>query len=106
MRLVPDAAARKDSNRGRNFTAGTLGHGWRLTCSEVAMADVMQRLSDRESHLRRLADGLLFNVEKTGDRFTLARTIDVEQPVRHDGLTLGQAEQLLETWKLRGPHGG
>jgi hypothetical protein len=70
------------------------------------MADVIEQSTEREAHLRKLGENLLFDVEKRGDRFNLARTIDVEQPVRHDGLTLVQAEQILETWKLRGPHGG
>jgi hypothetical protein len=56
--------------------------------------------------LRALADNLLFNVEKTGDRFTLLRTSDVSRPVRHERLTLQEAEQLLGTWKLRGLGGG
>jgi hypothetical protein len=60
----------------------------------------------REAHLRALADKLLFQVEKTGDRFTLSRTADVSQPVRHSQLTLEQAEDLLATWKLRGLQGG
>ena len=53
-----------------------------------------------------LADKLLFKVEKSGDRFTLSRTVDVSQPVRHERLTLKEAEQLLGTWKLRGLGGG
>ncbi len=65
-----------------------------------------QGQNDREAHLRALADKLLFAVEKSGDRFTLTRTADVPRPVREAGLTLGQAEALLQAWKLRGPHGG
>jgi hypothetical protein len=61
---------------------------------------------DREAALRLLAEQLLFTVEKQGDRFTLTRTADVSRPVRHAGLTLDQAEELLKTWKLRGAHGG
>jgi hypothetical protein len=30
----------------------------------------------------------------------------VSSPVREDGLTLQQAEELLNEWKLRGFHGG
>jgi hypothetical protein len=26
--------------------------------------------------------------------------------VRHDGLSLDEVEDILNTWKLRGPHGG
>lgn len=56
--------------------------------------------------MRGLADKLLFKVEKTGDQFTLSRTADVSRPVRHERLTLGEAEELLGTWKLRGLQGG
>jgi len=66
------------------------------------MSDVMQKQNEREAHLRALADLLEFTVEKTGDRFTLARTADVAPPVREERLTIDQAEELLETWKLRG----
>jgi hypothetical protein len=63
-------------------------------------------LDEREAHLRKLAGQLLFSVEKNGERFTLTRTADVEQNVRIKDLTIAEAEELLETWKLRGPHGG
>lgn len=66
------------------------------------MSDVSQK--EREAKLRALADRMEFTVEKTGDRFTLTRTVDVPAPEREEGLTLDQAEALLETWKLRG-HG-
>ena len=66
----------------------------------------MPTSTDRESHLRRLADQLMFSVEKTGERFTLTRTADVSEPVINRSLTLSEAEELLEVWKLRGPHGG
>jgi hypothetical protein len=66
----------------------------------------MQQQSEREAHLRTLAGRLEFTVEKTGDLFKLARTADVSRPVCEDGLTLAQAEELLEAWKLRGFHGG
>jgi hypothetical protein len=64
------------------------------------------RTNQREQHLRSLADKLLFVVEKSGDRFTLSRTVDVSRPVRHERLTLNEAEELLGTWKLRGLQGG
>ncbi len=67
-------------------------------------ADIMQKQNEREAHLRTLADRLEFTVEKTGDRFTLTRKANVSPPVRKERLTLTQAEELLETWKLRG-HG-
>ena len=51
--------------------------------------------SGREQYLRALADKLLFKVEKSGDRFTLLRTVDVSRPVRHERLTPNEAEALL-----------
>ena len=66
----------------------------------------MQTSTDDEAHLRALAEKLLFRVEKIGDRFTLSRTIDVSRPVRHVRLTLTEAQDLLDTWKLRGLGGG
>jgi len=62
-------------------------------------------LIKREERLHALAYQLLFSVERTGRRFTLTRTVDVSEPVRCKALTLGQAENLLSTWKLRGFHG-
>lgn len=59
-----------------------------------------------ETDLRVLAERLEFTVQKAGDRFTLVRTADVGRPVREEGLTLAQAKEFLETWKLRGAHGG
>jgi hypothetical protein len=38
--------------------------------------------------------------------FSLYRDVDVPEPIRHDGLRLDEAEDILNTWKLRGPHGG
>jgi hypothetical protein len=62
--------------------------------------------ADREARLRELAAKLFFNLEKQGLRFALYRDVDVSQPVRRDGLTIDDVEELLNTWKLRGPHGG
>jgi hypothetical protein len=56
--------------------------------------------------LRELAARLEFKVEQHGDRFTLTRTTDVSRPVVEEGLTLSEAEELLERWKLRGLGGG
>jgi hypothetical protein len=68
---------------------------------------VMQETdSDREARLRELASRLLFTLRKEGSRFCLYREADVPQPVRHDDLTLDEVEETLNTWKLRGPHGG
>jgi len=68
------------------------------------MFEIAEKQNEREARMRKLAGQLEFTVEKTGDRFTLVRTVDVERPEREEYLTLDQAEELLETWKLRG-HG-
>ena len=62
----------------------------------------MQTQAEREANLRKLAERLQFAVEKNGRRFTLARTADVSEPVSEKGLTLAEAEEILQTWKLRG----
>jgi hypothetical protein len=62
--------------------------------------------SAREGDLHRLAAMLSFKLEKQGTRFTLTRIIDVPEPVRHDNLTSDEVQNILNTWKLRGPHGG
>jgi hypothetical protein len=62
--------------------------------------------SDRERHMFHLASLLSFEVEKQDGSFVLMRTVDVERPMRQAGLTLEQAEEVLNTWKLRGFHGG
>ena len=61
---------------------------------------------DREVRLRELASKLFFTLTAEGSRFALYRDGDVSKPVRHDGLTHDEAEEILNTWKLRGPHGG
>jgi len=70
------------------------------------MKAMQQNETKREAHLRELASRLLFSMENEGARFRLYRDADVSRPVRHDGLTLDEVEEILETWKLRGPHGG
>jgi hypothetical protein len=62
--------------------------------------------SERERHMRELAEKLLFEVQKQGTGFTLTRHVDVAKLVRHENLTLEEAEEVLNTWKLRGLHGG
>ena len=70
------------------------------------MEAMQQNETERETHLRELASKLFFSMENQGDRFRLYRDTDVSRPVRHEGLTLDEVEEILETWKLRGPHGG
>jgi hypothetical protein len=65
-----------------------------------------EKESDREKRLRELASKLLFTLRREGWRFRLCREADVSQPVRHEGLTLDEVEEILNTWKLRGFHGG
>ena len=62
--------------------------------------------AEREKRLRQLASKLFFTIEKEGSRFRLYRDADVSQPVRHEDLTLDEVEETLNTWKLRGFHGG
>lgn len=67
-------------------------------------------MSDQESRERaliELAQRLRFEVEKQGARFSLHRDLpDEADAVQRDGLTLEEAEQFLNKWKLRGLHGG
>jgi hypothetical protein len=60
---------------------------------------------ERKRRIRDLAQQLLFKVEESDGRFTLIRTADVSRPVTEKDLTLKEAEELLETWKLRGQGG-
>ena len=62
--------------------------------------------ANREARLRELASKLFFTLKSQGSRFVLFRDVDVPKFVRHDGLTLDEVEDILNTWKLRGPHGG
>lgn len=62
--------------------------------------------ADRALAMKDLAAQLMFKVEEHGDRFSLCREADVPTAVRGDNLSLEEAEVLLETWKLRGFHGG
>jgi hypothetical protein len=62
--------------------------------------------TDREHALKELAAQLMFDVQKNGSRFSLRRDSDLAEPFQSDDLTLEAAEELLNTWKLRGFHGG
>jgi hypothetical protein len=60
--------------------------------------------TDRERAANDLAERLFFELEKQGDRYSLYRKIG--DHARRDNLTLDEVEQVLERWKLEGPHGG
>jgi hypothetical protein len=62
--------------------------------------------SEREARLRELASELFFTLEQHNFGYSLCRDVDVPKPVRREGLTLDEVEDELNTWKLRGPHGG
>lgn len=60
----------------------------------------------REQAAHGLANELLFKLEKHNGLYRLVRESDVQSPVHREGLTLSEVEQELETWKMRGFHGG
>ena len=62
--------------------------------------------AEREERLGQLASKLFFTLEHRGSRYDLYRDADVSRPVQHQGLTLDEVEEILNRWKLRGPHGG
>ena len=62
--------------------------------------------SERKARLRELASKLFFSLEEQSSGYSLYRDVDVNNPVRHGALTLEEAEHILNTWKLRGLHGG
>jgi len=67
---------------------------------------VQENEVEREARLREVASKLFFTLKNEGSPFALYRDVDVPEPIRHDGLTLSEVEDVLNTWKLRGPHGG
>jgi hypothetical protein len=68
-------------------------------------SEMQETTEERENRLRDLAQKLMFTVEMTNGRYTLIRTADLSRPVQEMDLTLKEAEDLLETWKLRGQGG-
>ncbi len=62
-------------------------------------------MSERERAMMELANRLQFRVEKHESRYSLRRVADVSAPVQ-ENLALEEAEEFLNTWKLRGFHGG
>jgi hypothetical protein len=93
-----NTASRKDkySSTSRANSSIQTGKENMLACNAP------QKHGEREALIRTLASRLEFSVEKAGSRFTLLRTTDVVPPVCEVCLTLNEAEQLLQTWKLRG----
>jgi hypothetical protein len=68
------------------------------------MTHAMHRAPDRERKLERLAEKLFFELKRQGQRYSLSRKLGEFAP--QSNLTLDEVEELLERWKLRGPHGG
>jgi hypothetical protein len=62
--------------------------------------------STREREMIHLAKRLQFDVDKHGSTYSLRRVTGVSEPVTSGNLTLEEAEEFLNTWKLRGFHGG
>jgi hypothetical protein len=60
--------------------------------------------AQRERAAFNLAKRLFFKLEKKGDRYSLRRKVGEFAP--QDDLNLQEVEQILERWKLQGPHGG
>jgi hypothetical protein len=63
-------------------------------------------MSERERAMMELAKRLQFQVDKHGAKYSLRRVADVSVPVEKENLALEEAEEFLNTWKLRGFHGG
>jgi hypothetical protein len=63
-------------------------------------------MNERERIMMDLAKQLQFRVEKHGSKYSLHRDVDVPTPVDKESLALEEAEEFLNTWKLRGFHGG
>lgn len=59
-------------------------------------------MSIRERTMIELAKRLHFRVEKHGSKYSLRRVADVSVRVVKEDLALEEAEEFLNTWKLRG----
>jgi hypothetical protein len=62
--------------------------------------------SQEERETRELAEQLFFRLEPQDSGYSLKREVDVDQPVKHENISLAEAKEILNTWKLRGFHGG
>ena len=60
--------------------------------------------ADRERAAFDLAGRLFFQLKKDGDRYSICRELGEFVPQKN--LNLDEVEEILERWKLRGPHGG
>ena len=60
--------------------------------------------SGRERAAANLAERMFFTLEKRGDRFSLCRKMGGFEP--QENLSIDEVEQVLELWKLQGPHWG
>jgi hypothetical protein len=72
----------------------------------ATFAKMHQDLASRERKAKRLAKKMYFKLTRQGDRYSLCRTVGLSGPARRENLTLDEVEEELETWKLRGYHGG
>jgi hypothetical protein len=77
-----------------------------IRVAPTARETMSEDIAAREERLHQLASKLSFTFQREGSRYALYREADVSRPVRHEELTLDQAEEILNRWKLRGPHGG
>jgi hypothetical protein len=60
--------------------------------------------AQRERAAIDLAERLFFKLERSGERYSLRREVGEFTP--RTNLSLDEVEQILERWKLQGPHGG
>ena len=97
-----NTSSRKDKHSAISRVSALMQTGPMPNGNSMLARNAPQKYSEREALMRTLASRLEFSVEKAGGRFTLLRTADVVPPVCEECLTLNQAEQLLQTWKLRG----
>ena len=99
------------TGRERNFAADSNRNQWpRVAVERPKQTHQRPRMNEteaeREGRLRELASKLFFTLKRNGSRYDLYRDADVSRPVQHEGLTLDEVEEILNRWKLRGPHGG
>jgi hypothetical protein len=80
--LPPPADPSIDTEHGIRVAETFARRALRLSTDEI----------ERERRLGELATKLLFTLGKHGARFTLARDVDVPQPVCHENITLDEVE--------------